>query len=287
MSLMMRLSDEEIALIEQKRAEEKAKQDELLKSYDHYKQGRTSQFIKTNSLRETAEETRKKLYQTIYDDLVSVSKDFTFVCEKVESKAELPLYEIDDNGSEIRYGQNEEGETIWYNPKETIKLPTYSYRLSIKYTGRMPENHRYEVVPVDKTSKYSGRVIGYKMQVRGTGIDSWGKSGQMTKASSVYKKILDTIEGAFRQIEYRTAQDQRNDRIKERFKVEFSKFEKNVISIHESIFQIKLDNGITLNINGYEDSNGNIRFNKDKISFPYNMDALYLIGMLNEIKGEQ
>ena len=38
MSQTMKLSAEEIALIEERRAEEQAKQEALLKSYDHYKE---------------------------------------------------------------------------------------------------------------------------------------------------------------------------------------------------------------------------------------------------------
>lgn len=287
MSLMMRLSDEEIALIEQKRAEEKAKQDELLKSYDHYREEQISFQKLKNERHEVEQENRKKRYETMYNELIAVSKDFKLTCKKVNTKQTIRLYDVDENGREIKYVFDDSGSVIKHiKPKEVVNLDSYNYELSLDYTGKVPEGCKYYVIPSETYSR-TGRVNGYKMQVRGTGINDWDKRGQMTKATSVYKKILEIVESKFRQIEYRTEQDQRNDRIQERFKVTFSEFVKNVTSIHESVFYIKLDNGVTINIHGYEDSNGNIRFVKDKISFPYNMDALDLINKLNDIKGEQ
>jgi hypothetical protein len=109
----------------------------------------------------------------------------------------------------------------------------------------------------------------------------------MTKATTVHKKIIETVEQKFRQIEYEKEQDSSNNRIKQRFDIEFSEFVKNVTSINQNNFHIKLDNGVTIEIYGYETGDGSVRWSKGKISFPYSMDVTSLLTKLNEIKCEE
>lgn len=287
MSMMMRLSDEEIAIIEQKRAEEKAKEEAWLKSYECYREKQISQQQKRNERQEKDWEQRKTLYETIYKELIAVSKDFKLTCKKMVTKPIISLYDLDANGDEIKYLRDENGSVLEYlKPKELVKIPSYYYELAIDYTGNVPEGCKYHIVPTEQRSRY-GNINGYKMAVRGTDIDNHDNRGQMTKASSVHKKILEIIDSKFKQLEYQRERKLSVKRIVDKFNVEFSDFTKNVTSTYETVFYLKLDNGITLTISGYEDSNGNIRFVKDKVYFPSNMNTISLVNQLSAIKGEQ
>jgi hypothetical protein len=288
MSQTIKLTAEEIALIEQKRAEEKAKQEELLKSYDHYRENTINYHVRKNEGSEKEQEDRKNSYEEIFNKLITISNDFKFICEKKSAKTTVNLYDIDNDGREIKYERDENGSVVSYlEPKEVVELETYYYELKIQYTGNVPEGCSYIVVPVAQYSRYSHRITGYKMQVQGTDINSWGKRGQMTNANNVHKKILEIVDAKFRQIEYKKEQDVSNNRIKQRFDIEFSKFVKNVTSINQNTFHIKLDNDITLEIYGYENGDGSVRWSKGKISFPYSMDVTSLLTNLNEIKGKE
>ncbi len=281
MSQTMKLTAEEIALIEQKRAEEKAREEELRKSYPAYRERKIEAHKETVQRQEQEEEQRKINHETIFNQLIAVSNDFRFDCTKKKRPTSVDLFEIDENGNELRYTKD------WghIKPKEVVKVDSYYYEMKIVYTGIVPEKHEYYVVPTPTYSKYSHRINGYKMQVQGTGINSWDKRGQMTSAKSVHKKIVETVETKFRHIEYKKEQDSSNKRIADRFNIEFSKYAKNVTSINQNTFNIKLDNGISLEIYGYENGSGDITFRKGKISFPYEMDVTSLLSNLNDIKG--
>ena len=285
MSQTMKLTAEEIALIEQKRAEEQARQEELLKSYDYYRDRKIASHKETMERQEKDEEQRKINYETVFNKLIAVSNDFRFDCKKTKRVTSLDLYDIDDKGNEKRY--TEDGSWNHIKPKEVVKVDSYYYEMKIVYTGNVPEGCEYYVVPTPTYSKYSHRITGYKMQVQGTGICSWDKRGQMTKASTVHKKIVETVESKFRQIEYKKEQDSSNKRIADRFNLEFSKYAKNVTSINQNTFYIKLDNGITIEVYGYENGEGDVTFRKGKIAFPYEMDVTSLLSNLNDIKGEE
>ena len=288
MSQTIKLTAEEIALIEQKRAEEKSKQEELLKSYDHYRENTIKYQVDRNERSEKEQEDRKTTYEEVLNKLIAVSNDFKLICKKELTTTTVNLYDIDNDGREIKYERDENGSVVSHlEPKEVFLLKTYHYGLKIQYTGKVPEGCSYNVVPVIQYSRYSHRANGYKMQVQGTDICSWDKRGQMTKATTVHKKIIETVEQKFRQIEYEKEQDSSNNRIKQRFDIEFSEFVKNVTSINQNNFHIKLDNGVTIEIYGYETGDGSVRWSKGKISFPYSMDVTSLLTKLNEIKCEE
>lgn len=281
----MNLTSEEKALIEQKRAEEKAK----LCSFDHHKETVINRETKRIHQYESDEDNRKRVYQDIYAKLSEVSPDYKFECEKVNQVNKVDVYDVDENGSEVRTKKNKKGETIWLKPKEVLKFKFYRYDLKISYTGKVPEGHNYYVVPVSQYSKWSYRITGYKMQVQGTGISSWDKRGQMTNPNSVHKRIVETVDNAFKQIEYKTAQEQSNDRILERFKLEFSQYvgEKVKYNSHNE-FIVTLDNGIRVTFYGYEDSEGNISFYNTKVIIPYKtIEVKDLLDGLNVIKGKE
>lgn len=279
----MNLTAEEKALIEQKRAEEKAK----LASFDHHKETVINRETKRIHQYESDEDNRKRVYQDIYAKLSEVSPDYKLECEKVNQVNKVEIYDVDENGNEVKTKKNKKGETIWLKPKEVLKFKFYRYNLKISYTGKVPEGHNYYVVPVSQYSKWSYRITGYKMQVQGTGISSWDKRGQMTNPNSVHKRIVETVDNAFKQIEYKTAQEQSNDRILNRFKVEFSEYVNNFTFGHNT-FVVKLDNGISVTFYGYEDSNGNITFNNTKVNVPYGkVEVRDLLGGLNGIKGKE
>lgn len=279
----MNLTSEEKALIEQKRAEEKAK----LCSFDHHRENVITRETNRNSQYEKDEEDRKRVYQDIYDKLSEVSPDYNFECEKVNQVNKVDVYDVDENGHEVRTKKDKKGETIWLKPKEVLKFKFYRYNLKISYTGKVPEGHNYYVVPVSQYSKYSYRITGYKMQVQGTGISSWDKRGQMTKANSVHNKIVEIVDNAFKQIEYKTAQEQSNDRILEKFKVEFSEYVNN-FTVSNNTFVVKLDNGLSVTFHGYEDSNGDILFNNPKFYIPYGkFEVIDLLDGLKDVKGKE
>ena len=285
----MTLTAEEKALIEQKRAEEKAKQEELLKSYDHHRE----KVIKRETERcrnyEADEENRKTVYEGFLNQMLGVSPDYKLHCKKIDRVTKIDIYDIDENGYEIKYEVNSKGETNYFKPREVVKIPNYHYELKLSYTGKAPEGHNYYIAPVTQYSKYSYKPKGYKMQVQGTGIDSWDKRGQMTNPNTVHNKIVDTIESSFRQIEYRTIQDQSNKRIIERFKLEFSQYggeQYQYGSTNE--FIVTLDNGIKITFYGYEDSEGNITFNNAKVGVPYRtIEVKDLLDGLKDIKGKE
>ena len=283
------LTKEEIALIEQKRAEEKAKQEAMLKSYDHYKERTINRETERLSLNEEDAEKRKQTYEEIFNKLIHVSNDFKFDCERIEREHEYSLYDIDDNGCEIKRITDERGEVLWLDPKETFKLKTYYYNIKISYTGKRPEGHNYYITPVEQYSKYGHRVIGYKMKVNGTGIDSYGDRGLLSKPSSVHKKLVDICDNAFKQIEYRTAQEQSNKRIIERAKLEFSQYVGEQFQYGSTNeFIVTLGNGIKITFYGYEDSEGNIIFNNAKVGVPYRtIEVKDLIEGLKGVRGKE
>lgn len=279
------LTKEEIALIEQKRAEEKAKQEALLKSYDHYKERTINRETERLRLNEEEVETRKQTYEEIFNKLIHVSNDFKFDCERIEREHEYSLYDIDDNGCEIKRITDERGENLWLDPKETFKLKTYNYDIKISYTGKRPEGHNYCITPVAQYSKYGHRVVGYKMKIHGTGIDSYDDRGLMTNPKSVHKKIVDICDNAFRQIEYAIERERSLNQILEQFKIQFADYR---FSHHSNEFNILLENGITVTLHGYENADGTVRFNQSKVSFPYNkFDLNSLLGQLKDIKGKE
>lgn len=281
----MNLTSEEIALIEQKREEKRKLEMELKKSYDHYKEGRINAEKKRCAEIEKDAENLKTVYETNFNALIKVSKDFVFECEKVGHERIVDLYELDDNGYEIRHTRTDEG-YMTLKPKEVIKMKTYSYKLNIKYSGNVPEGHNYYVVLVAQYSKYSNRINGYKMQVQGTGISSWDKRGQMTNHKKVYEKIAEAVDTAFKRIEHKNAQQQSNKRIKDRFELEFSKFANQSKNVSNNEFVINLDNDIRVTFYGHEDGNGNICFNNPKVSLPYNkVDIKSLLEALSTING--
>ncbi len=279
----MNLTAEEKALIEQKRAEEKAK----LASFDHHKETVINRENTRISQYQKDEEDRKRVYEKIYADLTKVSPDYKLECQKVNQVNKIDVYDVDENGSEVRTKKNKKGETIWLKPKEVLKFKFYRYNIKISYTGKVPEGHNYYVVPVSQYSKWSYRITGYKMQVQGTGISSWDKRGQMTNPNSVHKRIVETVDSAFKQIEYKTAQEQSNDRILNRFKIEFSKYINNFTVSHNT-FVVKLDNGISVTFYGHEDSDGYVSFTSPKVNVPYGkFEVRDLLNGLNDIKGKE
>lgn len=277
------LTKEEIALIEQKRAEEKAK----LASFDHHRENVINRETKRQSEYERDEKVRKGIYEKYYAELIAVSPDYKLECVKVNQVNKVAIYDVDENGHEVRTKKNKKGETVWLKPKEILKFKFYRYNLKLSYTGKVPEGHNYYVVPVSQYSKWSYRTTGYKMQVQGTGINSWDKRGQMTNAKSVHKKITETVDSAFKQIEYKTAQEQSNERIHNKFKVEFSEYLNNY-TVSNNTFVVKLGNEISVTFYGHEDSNGDIRFNNPKINMPYGkFEVKDLLNGLNGIKGKE
>ena len=283
----MNLTAEEKALIEQKRAEKIAEEKAKLSSYDHHKETVINRENTRISQYEKDEVDRKRVYEKIYAELTDVSPDYKLECVKVNQVNKIDIYDVDDNGYEIKTKKNTKGETIWLKPKEVLKFKFYSYNLKLSYTGKVPEGHNYYVVPVSQYSKWSYRITGYKMQVQGTGISSWDKRGQMTNPNSVHKKIVETVESAFKQIEYKTAQEQSNNRILNRFKVEFSKYVNN-FTVSNNTFVVKLDNGIEVTFYAYEDNNGNITFKSPNVKIPYGVfEVKDMLSGLEQIKGKE
>jgi hypothetical protein len=270
------LTSEEILLIQEKRAEEKRMEEELRKSFDHYKENRIKS--ETNRLERNQQDAEKlkQTYESMFANLVKVSKDYSLDTKRIDYVVEISLYDIDDNGYEIRSGE----------PREVVKLNSYHYKHVIKYTGKVPEGHSYHVALHEKYSRYSGRANGYKMQVQGTGISTWDKRGQMTNPKSVHQRLIEHVESAFNQIEYRSQRELSTKRIADKFKLEFSEFNNKVEFDGRNEFVVTLDNNISVVFYGHEDGNGNITFNNPKINLPYNkFEIKGLLEVLNLVKG--
>lgn len=280
----MNLTAEEIALIEQKRAEERAKEEALLKSYDYQKERTIEREVERMKLLESDEERRKARYEEVFNKLIRISEDFKLSWKKNDKTREISLYDVDDNGREIRYVEVN-GENEWLEPKEVVKLKTYDYQIKLSYTGKMPKDYEYEVVVIDTYSKYSYRVTGYKLQIRGTGINSWDKRGQMTNPKTVHAKLVELCDGAFKTIEWLDERKKKEDRITSRFKLEFSKYEN--VEIDNNTFIVTLDNGIKVTFYGYEHGD-EITFSSPKISLPYNkIEIKDLLDNLGNVKGKE
>lgn len=283
----MNLTTEEIAIIEQKRAEKIAEEKAKLASYDNHRENVITRETNRHLEYEKDEESRKGVYQDMYAKLTAVSPDYKLECEKVNQVNKVDVYDVDENGHEVRRKENKKGETVWLKPKEVLKFKFYRYNIKLSYTGKVPEGHNYHVIPVSQYSKYSYRITGYKMQVQGTGFNSWDKRGQMTNPNTVHKKIVEIVDNAFIHIEYKTAHEQSCNRILERFKLEFSKYQ-NDFTVSNNTFIVKLDNEISVTFYGYEDSNGNIRFNNPKVSIPYNkFEVKDLLDGLKDVGGKE
>jgi hypothetical protein len=286
MSQTMKLSAEEISIIEQKRAEEQANKLALLGSYEHFKE-RTTKYQQERCLKdEKNSEEIKALYESYLEELLKVSPDYKLECKRNDVVVNHEVYDIDENGSEIRWTTDSEGETEWFKPRDIVHIKSYNYTLKLSYTGKVPEGHQYNIVPVGQYSRY-GSNKGYKMKVRGTGIDSYDNRGLMTNPTSVHRKIIDTIESAYIQIEYRNSAEQQYARIENRFKLEYSKYLNNY-SVTANSFKIKLDNGITLTCHGYENGLGEIQFSSPKVEIPYGkFEVIDLLEWLNNVKGKE
>ena len=283
----MNLTTEEIALIEQKRAEKIAEEKAKLASFDHHKETVINRENERLVSYQKDEENRKRIYEKMHAELTDISPDYKLECSKLNKVNKIDIYDVDENGHEIRHKQNSKGETVWLKPKAVVKLKFYQYDLKLSYIGKVPEGYSYYVIPVSQYSKYSHRVTGYKMQVQGTGISSWDKRGQMTNPNSVHKKITETVDNAFKHIEYKTLQEQSNNRILERFKLEFSKYQNN-FTVNNNTFVVKLDNGIEITFYGYEDSNGNITFRSPNVKIPYGMfEVKDLLDGLKDVRGKE
>ena len=283
----MNLTTEEIAIIEQKRAEKIAEEKAKLSSYDNHRENVITRETKRHLEYEKDEESRKQVYEKMYAELTAVSPDYKLECEKVNEFNKIDIYDVDENGHEVRTKKDKKGETVWLKPKEVLKFKFYRYNIKLSYTGKVPEGHNYYVIPVSQYSKYSYRITGYKMQVQGTGINSWDKRGQMTNPNTVHKKIVEIIDNAFKHIEYKTAHEQSCNRILDAFKLEFSEYQ-NDFTVSNNTFIVKLDNEISVTFYGYEDSNGKIRFNNPKVSVPYNkFEVKDLLDGLKDVGGKE
>lgn len=285
MSQTMKLSAEEIALIEERRAEEQAKQNELLKSYDYYKGNKVHTEIERYINREKVSEEKKELYESLFNKLIHVSNDFRFDCNKIVEVIKIELFNIDEHGSEIRYSDID-GEREWLTPNEIVEIDTYSYTFKIVYTGTVPEGYEYYIQPIEQysTSRWNNRIIGYKMLVRGTNIDSYSKKGQMTNPRNVHTKIIEIVANEFAQIEYKRLEVLKNKRIEDHFKIKFSKYVNNY-SFENNIFTVKLDNGIVLEFQGYQNHLVDVVFSTPKVKFPYNkIDINNLLEGLDSVK---
>lgn len=279
------LTKEELALIEQKRAEDRAKAEALRTSYDHYKAERIKSKEENIARRQKDAEDLKKVYEGFYNSLIAVSPDFKLDCKIVYNKEVIDLYELDKDGYEIQMVYDEQGNPKRrLKPKEKISLDFYEYSFKLSYTGKVPEGHSFNVIAVTTHSKYSGRVNGYKMQIQGTGINSWEKTFKMINPKSVVNRLIGLSEDAFRQIEYKTAAELAHQRIQAAFQDKYGHLESEGVKIGRSPGQFVLtyENGIQLTIGAYE-NNSEVVFRNSKVNVPYAFDTDKLIEVLKNI----
>ena len=279
------LTAEELTLIEQKRAEEKAKAEALRTSYDHYKAEKIKRHEQSIERTQTDAENKKKVYEGFFNSLTAVSPLFKLDCKKVNSKETVELFELDSEGYEITMLYDEEGRIKnRVKPKENITLDSYFYEIKLSYTGKVPEGHSFHVIATTIYSKYSHRATGHKMQIQGTGIDSWDGRGKMVNPRTVVNRLTGLAEDAFRRIEYRNEADLQQQRIEAAFRNKFGHLndEGVQISIAQGQFTLTYENGIELKIGAYE-HNSEVVFTNSKITIPYKFDVDKLVEGLKNI----
>lgn len=281
----VKLTAEELELIENKRAEEKAAQEAILKSYDHYKANTIKQEEERIVRAQKEQEDKKKVYEDFFDSLTAISPVFNLDCKKIINKKIIELFELDENGFQIRYEYDKEGvATRSLKPKEKVTLNSYSYEIKLSYIGNLPEGYSFHVLAIPQHSKYRHLVVGYKMQIQGTGIASWDKKGQMTKPQTVVNKLSELAQNAFDTIEYKNSMKLRQQRIETEFQNKFGHLENEgvQIKINEFEFTLTYKNGIVLKIGAHE-SNGKVVFNNSKVTIPYDSDITKLVEGLKNI----
>jgi hypothetical protein len=275
------LTSEELALIEQKRAEEKA----LLNSYDYYKSQKIEQEQKRIDRNHEDAENKKTVYEGFYNSLVAVSPNFKLNCKKISQKIVVDLYEVDEEGCEITmlYDKDENPKKR-LKPKEKVTIDSYFYEIKLSYTGKVPEGHSFHVIATPMNSKYIGRAIGHKMQIQGTGINSWDGKGKMVNPKSVVNRLTELSEVAFMRIESRNAADLQQQRIEAAFRNKFGHLndEGVQISIAQGQFTLTYENGIELKIGAYE-HNSEVIFTNSKVTIPYKFDVEKLVEGLKNI----
>lgn len=279
------LTAEELTLIEQKRAEEKAKAEALRTSYDHYKAEKIKRHEQSIERTQTDAENKKKVYEGFFESLTAVSPVFKLDCKKVNNKETIELFELDSEGYEITMIYDKEGRIkSRVKPKEKITLDSYSYDIKLSYTGKIPEGHSFHVIATTIYSKYSHRATGHKMQIQGTGIDSFGGKGKMVNPKSVVNKLTELSQAAFDRIEHRNAADLQQQRIEAAFRNKFGhlKDEGVQISIAQGQFTLTYENGIELKIGAYE-YNSEVVFTNSKVTIPYKFDVDKLVEGLKNI----
>lgn len=285
MTNTIKLTKEEMALIEQKRADDRAKAEALRTSYDHYKAERIKARELVIDRRKKEAEDLKKVYEGFYKSLIAVSLDFKLDCNKVKSKETLDLYELDKDGYEIQMVYDEAGSPVSrLKPKEIISLDSYCYTFKLSYTGKVPEGHIFYVNAVTTHSSYSGRVTGYKMQIQGTNINSWDGRGKMVNPKAIVNRLIGLSEDAFRAIEHKSAVELAQQRIQAAFQEKYGHLENEGVKIGRSPGQFVLtyENGIQLTIEAYQ-SNSEIKFTNTKVNIAYGFDIDKLIGGLKNI----
>lgn len=279
------LTAEELTLIEQKRAEEKAQAEALRTSYDHYKTEKITRHEQGIERTKKDVEDKKKVYEGFFNSLTAVSPVFKLDCKKVNSKETIELFELDSEGHEITMLYDEEGRIKnRVKPKEKISLDSYFYEIKLSYTGKVPEGHSFHVIATTTYSKYSHRATGHKMQIQGTGIDSWDGRGKMVNPRTVVNRLTGLAEDAFRRIEYRNEADLQQQRIEAAFRNKFGHLndEGVQISIAQGQFTLTYENGIELKIGAYE-HNSEVVFTNSKITIPYKFDVDKLVEGLKNI----
>ena len=279
------LTTEELTLIEQQRAEKKAQAEALRTSYDHYKAEKIKRHEQGIERTKKDVEDKKKVYEGFFDSLTAVSPLFKLDCKKVNGKETVELFELDNEGFEITMLYDEEGRIKnRVKPKEKITLDSYFYEIKLSYTGKVPEGHSFHVIATTIYPKYSSRAIGHKMQIQGTGINSWDGKGKMVNPKSVVNKLTELSEAAFNRIESRNVADLQQQRIEAAFRNKFGHLnEQGVqISIAQGQFTLTYKNGIELKIGAYE-HNSEVVFTNSKVTIPYKFDVEKLVEGLKNI----
>ena len=279
------LTTEELTLIEQKRAEQKAQAEALCTSYDHYKAEKIKRYEQGIERTQKDAEDKKKVYEGFFDSLTAVSPLFKLDCKKVNSKETVELFELDNEGSEITMLYDEQGRIKnRVKPKEKVTLDSYFYEIKLSYTGKVPEGHSFHIIATTTYSKYSHRATGHKMQIQGTGINSWDGKGKMVNPKSVVNRLTELSEVAFMRIESRNAADLQQQRIEAAFRNKFGHLndEGVQISIAQGQFTLTYENGIELKIGAYE-HNSEVIFTNSKVTIPYKFDVEKLVEGLKNI----
>ena len=290
--MSIELTSEELALIEQKRAEDKAKAEAMATMHEKYVEEKVARTEVTLAKQTSEFERLKAFYTEKFNELKKLSPNYELVIVEKEPIVEVEIFNIDEKGYEITNYQDEEGNYKRHKPIKTIQVKGLIYLMEIRYTGETPNDYKYKINAIELTTKW-GSFDGYKLRVEGKGFDSYDKRLRYTSAKKTHEKLMEVIANQIRQIEYNKIANERSERLfhaVDKFMEELSDKYPNasVSRLLVNSFVVNFNNGVKVTINVDVNSEGEARMYGPKVDFNYGEFSIDgLLEIMSSIKGEK